>query len=302
VPDELFLLAFDHRRSLMTSFFGVSGKPTPEEEAKARLLKRIVWSGLNRALRGDATAERAAALVDVTYGREVIDDARRAGVRLAVPIEESGRDEFAFEVPDWRRRLDDIDPTWAKVLVRYNPEGDPEMNARQREALVEVTDHCRASCRGFMFELLVPPEPVQLESVDGDAGRYDREVRPGLMVNTIAELQEAGVEPDLWKIEGLDRREDCEAVAAAARAGARDRVGCVVLGRGADVEAVERWLRAGSGVTGFVGFAIGRSIWWDPMRPFFEAGASEEAAEAASSEIARRYLHFTRSFSDGLGT
>jgi myo-inositol catabolism protein IolC len=299
VADQLFLLASDHRGSLMESFFGVEGVPSPEEETRARRLKLVVWEGLERALRNGLPLERAGMLADPTYGREVITAAQRRGVRVATPVEASGRQEFEFEVPGWKERLDELDPTWAKVLVRYNPEGDGERNARQRRSLREVSEHCAATGRGFLFELLVPPEPSQLETVDGDATRYDTDIRPGLMVRAIAELQRAGIEPDIWKIEGLERSEDCEAVAVAARTEGRDRVGCVVLGHGADTDAVDRWLRAGANVPGFVGFAIGRSVWWEPLRTFFEAGAGDDAAEVASSEIARRYLHFVDVFTDG---
>jgi myo-inositol catabolism protein IolC len=299
VPEQLFLLAFDHRRSLMESFFGREGDPTPNDVVKARLLKQVVWKGFEGALREGLPLDRSGALVDATYGREVITEARRAGVRVAAPLEESGHHEFAFEVSDWKERLDELDPTWAKVLVRYNPEGDAEMNARQRRALIDVSEHCHATGRSFLFELLVPAEAHQLEGVGGDADRYDTQVRPGLVVKAIAELKGAEIEPDVWKIEGLDRSEDCEAVGAAARAGGRETVGCVVLGRGADVEAVERWLRAGAHASGFIGFAIGRSIWWEPLQGFFDAGSTDEAAETASSEIARRYLHFVRVFTEG---
>jgi len=64
---------------------------------------------------------------------------------------------------------------------------------------------------------------------------------------------------------------------------------CVVLGRGADAAAVERWLRAGAGVPGFDGFAIGRSIWWDPVRAYMD-GVTDRAA--AVTAIAERYVHF----------
>lgn len=296
MSDELFVLAFDHRRSLMTTFFGVDGEPTPEDEAKARLLKNVVWSGLRRAIEDGLPTEQAGALVDATYGHEVIAEAGRLGVRVATPIEASGESEFTFEVPAWKRRLEELDPAWAKVLVRFNPDGDTQRNERQARALREVSDHCRATGRGFMFELLVPPESGQLEAVSGHADRYDREIRPGLTILAIGELQAAGVEPDVWKLEGLDRPGDAEAVAAAARAGGRDHVGCVVLGRGADLDAVERWLRVAASVPGFEGFAVGRSIWWDPGRTFFEAGAGEAAATAAATEIAHRFRRLVDAF------
>ena len=301
MPDDVFVLAFDHRQSLLSSFFGVEAEPTPTEAADARLLKRITWGGLRTAISGGLPVERAGALVDPTYGRDVIEEARDLGVRFAIPVEESGRDEFAFEVRDWRERLDALDPAWAKVLVRYHPGRDAAMNARQRDALREVSARCSETGRGFMVELLIPPTPDDLAAVAGDRSRYDREIRPAHVVDAMRELQAAGVEPAVWKLEGLERTEDCAAVAEVARLGGRTDVGCVVLGRGADLEAVERWLRVAATAEGFVGFAVGRTIWWDPMRSFFGTGASEEAADAASSEIARRYRGLVDVFTTARG-
>jgi myo-inositol catabolism protein IolC len=289
VHDELFLLAFDHRRSLLTRFFGVEDEPTGRQAAQARRLKLIVWEGLRRTLAGRVATDRAGVLVDPTYGLAVIDEARTAGVRVAIPVEESGRDELAFEVPSWKERLSELDPTWAKVLVRYQPRGDETTNERQRSVLGEVSDHCRATARAFMLELLVPPTADELARAAGDRDRFDRETRPSLTAEAIEQLHAAGVEPDVWKLEGLERAADCDVVASAARGGGRDHVACIVLGRGADLETAERWLRVAAPVPGWAGFAVGRTIWWDPMRRWLEAGASEEAAEAATSEIARRY-------------
>jgi myo-inositol catabolism protein IolC len=273
----LFVLAFDHRTSLMRSFFGVEDEPSPGDVERARIAKRAIWQGLLRAV-GDGRVSRshAAALVDATYGIEVIAAARREGIRVAVPVEASGRAELAFEQVEWRDRLEALDPAWAKVLVRYNPEGDAAMNARQRAALGALVDHCEVSERGLMLELLVPPEPHH------DMTVYETDIRPGLMVRAIEEMRDDGIAATVWKIEGLDRRRDCQRVAAAAGAP------CVVLGRGADTEAVDRWLRAGAGVDGFDGFAIGRSIWWEPLRAMFAGETGEgEAAEAIAGAYAR---------------
>jgi myo-inositol catabolism protein IolC len=302
MPERLYMLAFDHRRSFMETFLRVHGEPTPDEIERARRSKEVIWRGLDRALDDGPIATReAGALVDATYGRGVLARARERGVPVAVPVEASGRREFAFEVPRWRERLEAIDPTWGKVLVRYNPEGDPDLNDRQLRRIAEVSEHCRDKGLGFMLELLVPPEPHQLVAVGGDATRYDQEVRPGLMVRAIEDAQRSGIEPDLWKIEGFDRREGYMAVSAAARADGRDHVGCVVLGRGADRAAVDRWIDAGAAVPGFVGFAIGRTIWWDPLRAFFDRGATDEDAELASGQIAREYRRFVRVFDDAAG-
>jgi flavin-binding protein dodecin len=101
------------------------------------------------------------------------------------------------------------------------------------------------------------------------------------MKAAIEELQDAGVEPDIWKIEGIDRREDCESISATTRRDGRDGVACVVLGRGADDAAVDHWLRMGSGVPGYIGFAIGRSIWWDPLKGFVDGNLGREDGREA---------------------
>jgi 5-dehydro-2-deoxygluconokinase len=145
----------------------------------------------------------------------------------------------------------------------------------------------------FMFELLVPAEKAQLDRLKGDKKAYDRELRPTLMVQTIQQLQDAGVEADVWKIEGLDRRADCEKVVAAARRGGRSKVGCIILGRGEDDKKVREWLATAAPVPGFIGFAVGRTTFWDPL---IDWRAKKTTREAAVAEIARRYREWVDIF------
>jgi 5-dehydro-2-deoxygluconokinase len=219
------------------------------------------------------------------------------GFSLAMPVERSGQDEFDFEYGEsFGDHIIQFDPLFAKVLVRFNPNADGASNARQAVKLRLLGDWLHARDRKFLFELLVPATPGQLEEVGGDVDRYDKEVRPDLMRVAISELQETGVEPDVWKIEGLDRREDCMAVANQCMIGGRDSVKCVVLGRGADDAAVEGWLRTASGVPGYTGFAIGRSIWWEPLRGFVD-GTTVRAS--ATAQIAQNYQRFIKVYKDG---
>ena len=207
-----------------------------------------------------------------------------------MPVEKSGQNEFDFEYgDDFGAHIERFDPDFSKVLVRYNPDGDAEMNRRQAARLRRLSDWLHEHDRKFLFELLVPAEEAQLASVDGDSDRYDAELRPDLMRRAIAELQEAGIEPDIWKIEGVDERADCERIAAQCRAGGPRRVVCVVLGRGADDAKVDQWLRQAAPVEGYVGFAIGRSIWGDPLQGFLDGSLSREDAAA---KVADNYLRF----------
>jgi len=284
----IYLLAFDHRGSFQKKLLGIPGEPTPDEVARISEAKAVIFAGFRKALDEGLELENAGILVDEQFGADIAREALALGAQLAMPVEKSGQDEFDFEYgEDFGEHIAAFDPTYSKVLVRYNAEDTSGMNARQRARLARLGDWLHASGRKFLFELLVPAEPHQLEQVGGDQDRYDRELRPDLMIRAIQECQDDGVEPDIWKIEGLDAREDCARLAEAARAGGRDHVTCVVLGRGGDESKVVGWLENGAGVPGFVGFAVGRTIWWDPLEDWLAGTSADQAAETIAGNYRR---------------
>ncbi len=280
MSEPIYLLAFDHRGSFQKKLLGIAGEPTPDEVARITDAKTIIFAGFRKALDSGLPLEGTGILVDEEFGADIAREALELDAQLAMPVEKSGQDEFDFEYgEDFGEHIVAFDPTYSKVLVRYNPGGDADLNRRQAARLRTLGDWLRRAAREFLFELLVPAEPHQLEAVGGDADRYDRELRPDLMIGAIQELQAAGVEPDIWKIEGLDAHEDCVRLAEAAQADGRDDVRCVVLGRGGDANKVAGWLATGAGVPGFVGFAVGRTIWWDPLEAWLAGASADEAAE-----------------------
>jgi 5-dehydro-2-deoxygluconokinase len=295
---KLYILAFDHRGSFIKRF-GIEGDPTPEDTERIADGKHLIFEGLEAALARGADPSVTGALVDEQFGApsHIPEEAKAASIKLAMPVEKSGQNEFDFEYgEDFGAHIESFDPDFSKVLVRYNPDGDPDSNRRQAERLKRLADwlhepvpHRNGVARKFLFELLVPAEEEQLASVGGDTDRYDAELRPELMRRAIAELQDAGVEADIWKIEGVDAREDCERIAAQCRTGGRDGVVCVVLGRGADDDKVDHWLRQGAPVDGYVGFAIGRSIWGEPLNGFLDGSLSREDA---ANRVAGNFLRF----------
>jgi myo-inositol catabolism protein IolC len=294
---KLFILAFDHRGSFQKKFFGIEGMPGPEEAQRIIDAKKVVFEGMQVALEAGADRSAAGILVDEQFGTEVAMAAAEMGITLAMPVEKSGQDEFDFEYgAEYGAHIASFNPTFSKVLVRYNPQGDGATNARQAAKLKALGDWLHSTDRRFLFELLVPAEPHQLEAVNHDVGRYDREVRPDLMRVAIAELQESGVEVDVWKIEGIDDPEDCARLSEQCRMAGRDHVGCVVLGRGADHAAVDSWLRAARDVPGYRGFAIGRSIWWEPLK-FFVDGALPR--DEAAAQIGKHFLRFVGVYEGG---
>jgi 5-dehydro-2-deoxygluconokinase len=296
--DKLYILAFDHRGSFQKKMFGIEGDPSHEETERIADAKHLIFEGLLKASEQGAEPGVTGCLVDEQFGspKGVPDQAKERGLILAMPVEKSGQNEFDFEYgDDFGAHIEKFDPDFSKVLVRYNPEGDSEMNARQRERLKRLADWLHERDRKFLFELLVPAEDAQLEQVGGDSDRYDAELRPDLMRRTIVELQDAGVEADVWKIEGIESQEDCERIAETCRRDDRDGVICVVLGRGADDAKVEHWLRQGAPVDGYAGFAIGRTIWWDALKGFLDGGIERDDA---AQQIADNYLRFVRVYGE----
>jgi 5-dehydro-2-deoxygluconokinase len=295
----LYILPFDHRGSFQTKLFGWPGTLTAEQTGQVAASKQVVYDGFRAALETGVPERKAGILVDEQFGSAILQNARTHGYTTACPAEKSGQDEFDFEYgEDFAKHIETIQPTFCKVLVRYNPEGDRALNARQAVRLKRLSDylHEKSNSR-FMFELLVPPEKAQLARVEGDKKAYDLGLRPELMAEAIELLQDAGVEPDVWKIEGLDRRADCEKIVRAARRGGRGQVGCIILGRGEDDKKVHEWLATASGVPGFIGFAVGRTSFWDAL---VDWRANEITREDAVKDIAQRYVQFVDIFEEQL--
>jgi 5-dehydro-2-deoxygluconokinase len=291
---KLYILAFDHRGSFQKKMFGIEGDPSEEQSATIADAKHLIYEGMVKAVeKGGVSADQLGVLVDEQFGspKNIPGDAKDAGLKLAMPVEKSGQDTFDFEYGDaFGDHILKFDPDFSKVLVRYNPEGDADANQEQLGKLKQLADWLHENGRKFLFELLVPAEKAQLESVDGDSDRYDAELRPELMRRAIEEIQDFGIEVDIWKIEGVDAQADAEMLAKQSRTGeGRENVVCVLLGRGASDAKVDHWLREAAPVDGFVGFAIGRSIWWDALKGFLDGSLPREQAV---EKVADNYLRF----------
>ena len=283
----LYLLAFDHRGSFEKGLFGIKEPVSAEVKAGIVDTKELIFDAHLEVVKdGRVPASAAGVLVDEEFGSSVARKAKAERAPLAMPVERSGQDEFQFEYgEDYAEHIEAFDPTFAKVLVRYNPEGDVELNQRQAQRLARLSRWLRKHDRKLLFELLVPPTTEQLDRYE-DAATYDNELRPYLLIEAIRSLQTADVEPDVWKIEGLDRAEDCKRAVTQARNGGRDGVVCIILGRGADEAKVLHWLEVAASVKGVDGFAVGRTIWYDALQGFL---AGEVSRKDAVQQIAGRY-------------
>ncbi len=287
---DLLILAFDHRASFIEKLFGIKGRPpTAEEKRQIEEAKQIIFNGFKLALNKKVPKDIAGLLVDEEFGAAVLREAKKDGFNFAMPAEKSGQDEFDFEYGDqFAKHIEEYDPTFLKVLVRYNPDSDATLNKRQLERLKKLSDYLAQANRPFLFELIVPATPAQLASVNGEKSSYDTKLRPKLMCQSIKEIQDGGIEPAIWKLEGVDKAEDAKSIVAQAQAGGR-KAGVITLGRGESKDKVKEWLSVGAKIPGIIGFAVGRTIFWDPL---VEYRAGKLDKKAAAEKIAQNYMEF----------
>lgn len=288
---ELLILAFDHRSSFTEKLFGIKNRrPTSEEKKQIEDYKKMIFEGFTLALKKRVPKEIAGLLVDEEFGANILREAKKGDLTFAMPVEKSGQEEFDFEYGEnYVKHIEEFDPTFVKVLVRYNPTSDAALNQRQLQRLKMLSDYLQQAKKPFLFELIVPATPAQLAELGGSKEAYDKEMRPKLMVESMKVIQAAGVEPSVWKLEGVDKPESAKAVVAQAQKNGR-KAGVITLGRGESKEQVQKWLTVGAKISGIIGFAVGRTIFWQPLSDYKTGKTSRpEAVE----NIASNYIEFS---------
>lgn len=288
----LLVLAFDQRGWLSNALWGSEpSSPVTEEQACTLSdIKTLVAEGLLAVPR--RSVADLGMLVDVESGADALELCRsRDDIVTCLAIERNNRAVLELEL-DWREQLERFAPTYAKVLVWHNPGSDSEDLARQIEVLTGLSAELERLDQAWILEILQPPTQEQLAAVGGSSARFDREVRPDLLLRTIAEFRGAGVTPDLWKLEASDDPTVSAAMLDAVSRSAARPTNIIVLGRNAPDDEVDAWLMVAARL-GFAGFAVGRSIWWEPVRRWLD-GTLDRGATAAL--IAERYDRFAEVF------
>jgi myo-inositol catabolism protein IolC len=291
ITDEplLFILAVDQRSSLERDLYGLT---TATSEASARISedKLLVYQALLDAVPDLPPGVQPGILIDEQYGASVAELASRSGgvINLSMPIEASGQEWFEFAYgEDWTRHAEYFATDHAKVLVRDNPDFDPDRRAEQAGRLSEVSRWAAANARALIVELLVPAADDENRTTGGGS-QFDDNQRPADTVAAMEYLQDHGVEPAIWKVEGLDEHDAAVSIVATARREGR-KARCILLGRHAPHDAVDRWIRVAAPIPGFTGFAIGRTIWWDALHSHLHHRAT---AKETRRRIRVSYLEF----------
>lgn len=298
----LFVQPFDHRGNFTKTYFGFKGLPNidPDDDQFTQVseAKTIIYRGLLMAIDLGVPREHVGILVDAQFASHIIADAKSKGIPAIVCVEKAGLKVFDFEYGGrWSDHIRFLTPDMVKVLVSYHPEDDQAANNTQLTRLKMLFDYIHSTEDYYlMFELLVPATTDD-EKNAGD--RYDTEMRYKRMVESIKAIQDFGIEPDIWKIEGFEQREHAEEVSEQVRSTKqRENVGCVILGRGSNKEKVHQWLEVAAPVPGFIGFSVGRTNFSEPLKRFIEERTEEEQAIEA---IAKNFKECVGKWIDARG-
>ncbi len=283
-PKNIFVLPFDHRASFVKNMFGFEEPLNEYQIAKVKEYKNIIFSAIDKAIEMGIPKESSAVLVDEIYGLEILKEAKAKGLITMQTVEKSGKEEFEFEFGvEFGAHLLAVGPTYAKALVRYDIKKD---NSLQLGRLKELSDFVHANGIGLLIEPLMQSH--------GEQQHFDHIERYEDLITMIREMQYAGIEADVWKIEGLyDEYQYAQAVAQAQNEESRKNVAIIILGRNETKEHVMDWIGEGRSVEGIVGFAVGRTIFWEPL---VALNAGKISKEEAIQKIAEDYFEYYKHF------
>ncbi len=267
---NLFILPFDHRASF-AKMFGFTTL-TPEEKDYIRSAKELIYEAFKKSVLEGIPKEQAAILVDEEYGGKIIEDAVKQKYNVILTTEKSGQEIFNFEYGEkFAEHIEKYKPTFAKALIRYKPNMD-------WGNLKVLSDYCHTYGYKFLLEVVLGLSVPDAQN----------------LVPAINELREKGVEPDVWKLEGMGDKNDYESVVAKIQEGGRQNVGLVILGRGESKEKVEQWIETGRDVKGVIGFAVGRTMFAQLLVDYKNGKIDkEQLIEDISNNFQHLYKLFT---------
>lgn len=286
MSSRIYMLAFDHLVEF-EDIFVAGATPTADEIALTREAKRVIFKGVQRAVTLGVPLANAAILADEHYASAVMDEARDSGIAYSMPVDPPLGGVILAE--GWRESLKRYKPTWAKPLLWYNVEGDKNKNRRQVEDTKILQDWLHSNDQQMLLEILIPAEPHQVEATAGNTTRYQAEYLPNLITAAMDEIYSAGIRPEVWKIEGVPTVEGSKAIGDVATATGAE---CLVLGRGADAATVGQWLNLAGSTDGYRGFAVGRTIWQQPVIDWKRTRDDDRLIE----EIAQRYRQLVNAY------
>jgi len=269
--DRVYMLAADHRWQWEE---WCDARQIPRERIGEA--KRVAYNGFLLARdRSPNVREFGALLVDAQYASPVVADALEAGLDVGTPAEQAGAFPLAWSTDPFERALTGA---FVKVLVRYRPDDEEAIRDGQWQKLDTLQTWCRGAGKPLVIEILVARR--------GEAeDEFEAVGRPAMLAGFIREAYRRELTPQFWKIEGTLAREGARTIDRAIAANAACRQ--IILGKAAEIATIGRWFAAAADSPTASGFAIGRSVFWEPSAAFL---SGTKTADQAAAEIAENYL------------
>ena len=269
--NRVYMLAADHRWQ-WEEF--CDQRSLPRE--RIRDVKRLAADGFRLARdRSAAARDFGALLIDEQYSSAVIAEALEAGLTVGTPAEKAGAVPLAWATEPFPAALTGA---FVKVLARYRADDDPAVLTNQWAMLEALQTWCRGAGKPLVLEVLVArkQEPEH---------EFEASGRPILLARFIADAYRRGLTPAFWKIEGTLAPEGARTIDAAIAADPACRQ--IILGKAAELSTIDRWFAACAGSATASGFAIGRSVFWEPSAAFLtgKIGAGEAATAIADTYL-----------------
>ncbi|OGH02628.1 MAG: hypothetical protein A2798_03245 [Candidatus Levybacteria bacterium RIFCSPHIGHO2_01_FULL_37_17] len=293
----LYILPFDHRATFAVSFgYSSTQYLSLEQRDLIRDFKMLVYNHFKEIVHRKIPLGFAGILCDEEFGSDVLREAKGDGFITILTTEKSGQNIVEFEYgQEFGRHIEKYKPDFTKTLIKFNPEDPPDSREKQKRHIKILNDFSHENNYKFLLEVLVLPTEQQLAMVGGSNESYDKVLRADLTVRVISELQDYGIEADVWKLEGFSEKENYNKVVSAIQKDHRQNVSLIILGRGADEQHVEEWLKAGAGIPGIIGFAVGRTVFWDAWEKYYR---KESYSEEALNNIPDNFIKFYNVFTE----
>ncbi len=265
----LFILPFDHRSGLTHELFQVAYPPNAAIAKKIVALKNVILEGFLAAYPTAKEYGDCGILVDEEFGSAILEKAKKLGIIHILTTETSGTSSFGFvHKQGFGRAILKRDPTYAKALVNYNI-GDKELNEEKMKKIKELSDFCIEEGVPLLLEPLIHGKQTPLK----------------MAMVMMHDMHKHGIKPAIWKLEMQRTAKDWRKLDGVVNAP------MILLGRGASKKIVEEWVEtaAKSGVVD--GFAIGRTIFFEPIKQLHEKKIDRKKAVEL---IAKNYLRFVK--------
>ena len=249
------------------------------EHARIPGVKTLAADAFLDACAQDARiASHGALLIDALYATPQVDRLMAVGATVGTPAEWPGAHPLRWQSEPMG---DALTGRFVKVLARHRPEFAASSVREQIDRLLDLQAWCRDHAQPLVLEVVVP------RATEPEA-EFEATGRAPIMAGYIRRAYAAGLVPDYWKLEGTT---DAAAATLVDRAIAEHpSPRFLVLGKAAGMDLVERWFAAATSMTTAAGFAIGRTVYFEPATRWLCGELTRDAARAQMTATYRRLV------------